>query len=386
MASASPKFLFLLLILCGLLVATVCAEDWELQFVQVLHRHGDRTPLSPLTPYGDEWICLSTEITQSDVVPDGPVGSRRFRSHYMHGVEALAGNCSLGQLTDLGMSEIAAMAARVKERYADFLPSSYSDETVYIRSDSIDRCQQSSHVFIDTLWPNGSDIVEIEMREAATENLGANPYLCPMVSNYSAAVTSSEEYQQLLGTLSNVKEFFQDLYHNHDKSFPNWLDLNDNIVCRIAHNKSLPPNMTEALTNELLTTWRELFRMINGDPDYAKAAIGQVFNEIMTRIEEKIAGNLGNLLFVEVSGHDTTIWPIIASLQFGNWKEWPPYASELTWELHYSHSLNLWAVRMHYNGEMVTLNGCTEYCPWDEYALQVDRLRLRSLDGGFCQG
>lgn len=86
--------------------------------VQVLFRHGDRAPLSPLfanDPYGDE----------AQYWPTG-----------------------LDQLTPLGRMRMFKLGQWIRNRYDQYLGDRYSPREVSARSSAIDRCLESAQLVL----------------------------------------------------------------------------------------------------------------------------------------------------------------------------------------------------------------------------------------------
>ena len=162
---------FLVLVLCvGLFSVHVFgkpnnAPSMKLKFVQVITRHGARTPYAALPKSVEaEWDCtlrhLSIPSASSESVEwyDTP---RLYRKNYMKGREVLPGNCMQGQLTHAGYKLHYALGEQFRETYVDDLhflsAKGYpSAEHIYVRSTDVPRTVASAEAQLLGFFPRSS--------------------------------------------------------------------------------------------------------------------------------------------------------------------------------------------------------------------------------------
>jgi hypothetical protein len=152
-------------------------------------RHGARTPYTVL-PEGAQdnavWICNLTGLSLPNINEDSYVASPRlYRQRYINDEEVLPGNCSQGQLTEVGYWMHRNLGAGWKAWYIDtlqFLDPELDTEEVYVRSTDIPRTIKSAESNLLGMFPPSSthsrhggapisSIVDIFTLEAATETL-----------------------------------------------------------------------------------------------------------------------------------------------------------------------------------------------------------------------
>ncbi|KAL2259629.1 hypothetical protein VTK26DRAFT_6634 [Humicola hyalothermophila] len=156
-------------------------EGLELQLVQVLMRHGERTPVSArfqnagLKPF---WPYCSSVRHMKSVILNSPSGAgvdgavdtlewrRRLETFGDTNDEPVVARgpdgqlddiCDLGSLTDLGRKSTYDLGSRLRHLYVDrlrFLPPTLtSAESFYLRSTPVPRALESLHQTFSALYP-----------------------------------------------------------------------------------------------------------------------------------------------------------------------------------------------------------------------------------------
>lgn len=115
------------LLVCATLASVaVSVAASEVVFVTLVHRHGDRSPVSFLPTDGAN------------------------NAHWLEGP---------GQLTPIGMQQLHALGVSLRERYVtsdDLFPGMYSRRHVHVRSTDLDRTLMSAQSLLQGLFPPGT--------------------------------------------------------------------------------------------------------------------------------------------------------------------------------------------------------------------------------------
>jgi len=149
-----------------------------------------------------------------------------------------------------------------------------------------------------------------------------------------------------------------------------WEDIDvsaqaDCFMSAICNNYGLNPILTKDIIQGTVDFSTFYFQEGFSYPERlqaAKTGLGSFVNEFYQRMEDTI-NHKDNKKFVLYSAHDTTVMPFLIALDMWDDK-WPPYAAIITSELHDNGTVT---VRFTYNGNVIYLPGCGEYCPLEHF-------------------
>ncbi|XP_037029689.1 prostatic acid phosphatase-like [Bradysia coprophila] len=275
-------------------------ERGELLFVQLLFRHGDRTPLSFYK--NDPW---------------------KDQKNWDH---------EPGQLTNLGKQQEFELGLYIRDRYADFLDPTYSENDIYVQSSNITRTILSAQAFLTGVYkPETSP-------DFWTSNLPWNPpftvHTTPRkVDNLIHANTKCAAFSKHFDAflqLDEIKEFdrkHKELYdylslHSGDnvEKMSDTVPIRDTLWIESIHNKSLPDWTKRVLRggdlyDNLEETFLKTFRLDTSTQFMAKIKGGFLLKDILDRFTNKSKSLLepDRKLWV-YSGHDSTIIRLLNSL------------------------------------------------------------------------
>eukprot|EP00741_Cyanophora_paradoxa_P021521 tig00021357_g20777.t1 len=361
-------------------------DGLDLVFVQVVTRHGDRTPLRPLPSSPKQWDCtnvhrlLASAATASevqDILADGSAGSV-YRKAYIEGRQRLPGTCHSGQLTLKGVEEHRALGARFRREYVErgFLPPVMDPSLLYIRSTDVPRTIESAQSLLHGLYPpstrpSGLPPIPIHMLEEARETLWMNTKLCARLEDTLRAIKKSDEYRQRKKEADALREELSKIVGEPVENLPDVLVLHDAIVCHAHHGEPLahiPDDLKRRLQHA--GHWQAYASLAH--PDAIRYGLGPFMGELLEQQKAALEARHGHR-FALFSAHDSTVFPILEIL--GVWdRSWPPYASNIVFETLRDRKSGEVFVRSSYNGKALDPPGCAgaSPCPLERFRALVN--------------
>lgn len=190
----------------------------ELLYVQVLHRHGDRSPVHVNPASSKEWAELGLEP---------------------------------GQLTNKGANMLYALGQLLREEYVEktgFLPPHHPGGRVHVRSTDVDRCLNSVHSLLDALYPH--ILIPVHTIPQEQEKLLQPTDKCPsfLVSYRPTLHQMDDIAEKRFNTAkSNVLPRLKNITGWGDTLLAaNLLTIaTDNIICAEAHNLHIPEELEQ---------------------------------------------------------------------------------------------------------------------------------------------
>lgn len=390
---------------CGLppeLPASPFAGETKLVQVQVVTRHGDRTPVHyPLTD-PIPWSCELQPTLGLDTVkelvyekeylepfppPPDPVPS---------GYPYLPPSCLTAQLTLRGQDQLVELGAAMRDKYVEtlaLLPPSLTDlGLLFARSSDVPRTLQSAQSFLFGLYPEdhrpGNPSIPIHARPPPLENIQPDESHCPALVEQIVRFTASPEFPQiveprldLLGRMAAAlglpfdpgEDPFSDPASRARLAAQIQAILSgmDNSYSRLCHARGLQPGITRRDTIHM----RDLADQLTArlwtfePPKTVRLGIGSFLGDIAARQRAAVAGETGATLAL-YSGHDATFWPLLATLGVPNEVE-IPYAAHLAFELWRDPAGIHW-VTVDFGGRYLELPACPSPCRYEGFAAAIE--------------
>lgn len=353
------------------------ASPYELKLIQVLFRHGARTPLKSIpdvleAQWSPELLEAPAHTKIDYMVTDlegGPRPPAPVEDSYR--AKILTGGTYPGQLTTIGMQQLYDLGVRLRKKYIQeepFLTPTFNPKEVYIRSTNIVRTIESAKCLVAGLFQQEqAGVVSILTDKAEKEVLYPNYHGCKLLKMLIGnRWAESSTLPDIAADLQNIQE---DLGVDAQQRL-DFILIRDDMVARETHGLPLPT---------VLEQWRSTIEQRAVDMIYhiyepskrqnLQMCVGPLLNMLVTNMEDKIQSSPSKQdrkLFL-YSVHDTTLMPCLMALGVFDMK-WPPYAADITLELYQHRQTNQHYVKVSYIDQDQKIPGCSDiYCPIDEF-------------------
>lgn len=322
---------------------TYYPKTLELVQLQIIHRHGPRTPLNYRLPhfYGFSW----------------PFCSRRSESIRHNGINILAiadetllvnveglsigapnkSECLLGELTDHGRQVMTELGTALRQHYFEKLGLEIPLDSLHLRSTNYSRTIESLHSLLRGLFFNIRNVghaaspLSIFVRDEYIEDMyGSNQcQKYKLLLNKFSTRFGSENRERAEKLKTSLPHIFAipDLYGLK----PSIYGLYDTLSTRKEHGLSLPSGVDASKMAELeRLSAGEWFGMFHNSPETIRFGIGRFIREIHSNIFRK------DRRLCIYSGHDSTIAPLLSAFKFPDPKEeienFVPFAANIAIE------------------------------------------------------
>ncbi|KAL7267737.1 hypothetical protein RUND412_009660 [Rhizina undulata] len=387
-------------------------KELQLHFVQVIFRHGERTPINPRfqnagLPAFWPYCNVATRLVAAVMEHEGEWSDLKFRRRletFGKGgsavdAEAPFGDtnaiCLLGELTDKGRETTLALGKRLRKLYINqlgFLPHNMGPlESHYLRATPIVRALESLQEVFTGLYPpsarpNPSIHPPIRTRFIPEENLYPNEAQCRRFLQLARAfsdlaVKKWNDSPEMAYLQSRIGKWVPDDKIAVD-GHPRLSGILDTVNSTLAHGEEtrLPKEFYDPEVRRILNLINvdEWFRGYDESKEYRSLGVGSLLGDVKNRIVQSSKQNADDeqRLKIALYGcHDTTIAGLLASLGSFD-KQWPPFTANIAFETfrRKEKAKNAgvwdklfgrkekeeegWYVRVKYNDHPVVVKGC----------------------------
>lgn len=353
----------------------------ELRKVQVITRHGDRTPVNFINSKIENvvWDCnLNMQYSQSNQ-SDPKFPKRVFQKVYVPNQEILRGNCLFGQLTERGAQQHRTLGANFRQLYVEkykFLSSSLDSSQIRLRSTDIERTLLSAYNFIEGLYPSSafskSSVLPMETVDNAVDFMWPNAQLCPGLNRVWSQVKKSSQFMSYYNqTLASFADRYGSIW-GVNLTMDQMFNLNDIIRTRFCHQLAMPPQMDLVDAESIMLGVRVLDNMLNMPLDAIRFGSGILLQNLL---QEFVAPQVASTRFRLWSGHDDTLRSLLIALVYrgDNNMNWPPLASHIALELWYNQTSQEQYVVAQFDGYVLQLQApcASVFCSLKDFASLV---------------
>lgn len=273
----------------------------------------------------------------------------------------------LGQLTDKGCQQLAAVGDLLRSRYVEklqYLPSEYDSSTTKLQchSTNMKRTIESADCVLLNLYPMENRITQDIPLHVVIGQTPLQPFnqiwkWCEELKH--KAIAHQEK------VMSKFDQRFHELLEavtNHYPSSDEWNVTThgvafDQMTCRLSHDIEDRPSMfTQQWLNEFgkyLT--RIVTAQMAGDRESLKLTFGKALKHMLDDMESAQNEESGSGRMILTSCHDDTLLALLCSVYGENVHEsdiaWPDYASWIAFELWREGGSAKRVVKVLYNGE-----------------------------------
>ncbi|XP_029416726.1 lysophosphatidic acid phosphatase type 6 isoform X2 [Nannospalax galili] len=333
----------------------------ELKMVQVVFRHGARSPLKPL-PLEEqvEWNPKLLEIppqTQFDYTVTNLAGGPKPQSPYdteYHGT-TLKGGVFAGQLTKVGMQQMFALGERLRKNYVEdipFLSPVFNPQEVFVRSTNMFRNLESTRCLLAGLFQRQKEgPIVIHTDEASSEVLYPNYRNCWGLREKTRGRKKAATLQP--GISEDLEKVKAGAGINGSDEV-DFFVLLDNVAAEQVHSLlSCPALKRFAQVIEQRAVDTALYILQQEDRESIQMAVGPFLHvlkgNLLNTVDPATPPNKTRKLYLYAT-HDVTLMPLLMALGIFDHK-WPPFAVDLTMELYQHQESKEWFVQVYYHGE-----------------------------------
>nr|XP_012327414.1 lysophosphatidic acid phosphatase type 6 [Aotus nancymaae] len=350
----------------------------KLKMVQVVFRHGARSPLKPL-PLEEqvEWNPQLLEVppqTQFDYTVTNLIGGPKPPSPYdsQYHETILKGGMFAGQLTKVGMQQMFTLGERLRKNYVEdipFLSPTFNPQEVFIRSTNIFRNLESTRCLLAGLFQcqkEGPIIIHTD--EAHSEVLYPNYQNCWSLRQRARGRRQAASLQP--GISEDLKKVKEGMGIDSSDEV-DFLILLDNVAAEQAHSLPTCPMLERfARIIEQRAVDTSLYILQKEDRESLQMAVGPFLHilesNLLRAVDPTTAPDKIRKLYL-YAAHDVTLIPLLMTLGIFDHK-WPPFAVDLTIELYQHLESKEWFVQLYYHGKEQVLRGCPDgLCPLDMF-------------------
>ena len=339
--------------------------NMTLRFLQLMIRHGARSPLTAYLPQNARgyWLCDSDDAIAPRMHAAPSVRYRRFKQVFDQRLVDFLPNCRVGDLLVSGMDQHEQLGELYHrylfEQHRLFNALPVDPNETYFRCTDIERTFRSAQGFLHGLLPpqGPNEVIDIETDTDDLSVLRPSPDFCSDLSNMKDEYEKTDVFKNWVdSTWEIVKEYANSL-GVYEKSASNINSVCDYLSTVYCDDKRLPieaqnETVQQTCLNSIGFSMYDLYKFNSSVP-------GSYTMRKMIKVADQAAKD-GKLKFSLLSAHDSSLSTILVFLRgksIQSWNRIPPFASHLAMELWSSDSQpSEYYVRFAFNGDDLPLD------------------------------
>ncbi|KAK9432676.1 histidine phosphatase superfamily [Lipomyces doorenjongii] len=377
----------------------VIPGGYDLQYVELIHRHHKRTPYASNTfPYEDiAMYCDDVETVYYGNPKNGVSVTNIWWKNYQDPSNPMTyykngfnGTCQFPQISNAGLDDSAQHGRDLWSVYGDklkFLPKTFDPSTMRIRATSNAITSQVGGALVRAMYPHLSE-VNVWQQISSVDSLEPG-YSCSFADSVRSAYQGTDEWYEHLDLAGGVFHRLDEIsgVDPSDSGWHSWFDhYFDNLSSRLCHQLPLPckiSNSSDCVSKQLAEQvfrlgdyeYNYIFREAANSTLYSATHYGAFIAELMSRLKRKVAGTESTIYRHNIA-HDGSIAPLLGALQI-NTLRWPGMGSEIIFELWRKEFSHDYSIRVLYGGKPLVTNtplGTLDMVSYDDFIAYLESL------------
>jgi len=326
-------------------------KRFQLEMVQVLIRHGDRSPAMDIhnmdnRNYDYDCTFRTKDHNHKQLFEDYTQASSHFTlREFIKGIKTTQSlvpsgrKCQIGQLTQRGFLQHFDLGKHMRTAYNGFIDDDITLANLHVRSTERQRCIQSAAAFLfglltkDSIMSEGMTI-NITSDIWLKENDHGEPYKCPSLLKQWQLWKQRREYVAGAAEMEPFMQKYAQILKTSRSSITTVVFLTDAILTRFCYKHPLPCGPGGCVTQEMAAEALDFaaWAFVQNFTGIAEVATHPMLIQMAKRMIDKSRHKTA-LKFVLYSGHDSTVTPLLLNLGIHDHKKWTPYATRVVIEL-----------------------------------------------------
>lgn len=361
-------------------VATkVKKSDLRLKQVQIIFRHGARTPIH-LIPNVEEatydskkWKAIYPNTLYDYKVLNvdgGPQPESKYQAHYEK-LGLLKGGCQYGMLTYLGQEQTLNLGKQIRKAYIGKSPGKlmydYDPNLVYCRTTNMNRTKDSLRCVLAGVFgaeklkeytTKTGQKIKFYTATQSDEHLFPNPHTCPMLRQVNrAAIVDGVNIPELKEDRLEIEKALG-LSGSEWKTKIHFISARDDIIARKAHGLEIPKILIPYKDKISRNAVKMFTYSFTGQHELQndiclKLSTGRTIAHFRNAIQDFLSNKRPVRLHL-YSAHDSSLMALLLAFKLDS-RKWPPFASNLVIELYECNVTKKYYVIVRYNGQAVII-------------------------------